>query len=381
MALATLLLIAAGLMINSVLRLQRVDPVVEADKLLSVQLNLPAYKYTEPSRMARFYDDIVQKVENLPGVESASLSTTQTLSGAATNDPFVIEGRPLDMNNAPVASWQLVTPGYFQTMGIPIIAGREFNAADHQPESGAAIVSQSLVERYFPGQDVLGKRLTLGLPRPDNPWLTIVGVAKDVPQRGLGSKAEPQWYIPLYRKPRGDFYLMVRSKGDPQSLERGIREQVLAIDKDQPVTEMKTLHQVISTTTAPRRFSTMLFLIFGTIAVALSALGIYSVMAYSVTQRAREIGIRVALGATNKTILKEIIARGMALAFAGAVIGIVLSQATSRLMAGLLYGVEPNDIATIGVVVIFLLAVGLIACYLPARRAARIDPVNALRSE
>jgi len=174
---------------------------------------------------------------------------------------------------------------------------------------------------------------------------------------------------------------MVRSKGDPQSLERGIREQVLAIDKDQPVTEMKTLHQVISTTTAPRRFSTMLFLIFGTIAVALSALGIYSVMAYSVTQRAREIGIRVALGATNKTILKEIIARGMALAFAGAVIGIVLSQATSRLMAGLLYGVEPNDIATIGVVVIFLLAVGLIACYLPARRAARIDPVNALRSE
>lgn len=381
MALATLLLVVAGLMINSLLKLQRVDPVVQTDKLLSVQFNLPAYKYTEPALMTRFYDDIVQRVSVLPGVESASLSTTQTLNGAATNDPFVIEGRPLDMNNAPVASWQLVTPGYFQTMGIPIVAGREFNPADYQPESGAAIVSQSLVERYFPDRDVLGKRLTLGLPRPDNPWLTIVGVAKDVPQRGLASRTEPQWYIPLNRRPRADFYLMVRAKGDPELLERGIREQVFSIDRDQPVTGMKTLDQVISTTTAPRRFSTMLFSIFATIAVALSALGIYSVMAYSVTQRTREIGIRVALGATNKTILKNIISSGMALASAGAVIGIVLSRATSRLMAGLLYGVKPTDIATTAVVVIFLLAVGLIACYLPARRAARIDPVDALRSE
>jgi len=381
MALATLLLIGAGLMINSLFRLQHVDPVVRADRLLSVEINLAANRYSAGSRMSSFYADLIQRVEALPGVESASLSTTQALNGVATNDPFVIEGRPLDMKNAPVASWQLVAPDYFQTMGIPLVAGREFTAHDDELSGNAAIVSQALVDRYFPNGNALGKRMTLGLPRPDNPWLSVVGIVKDVPQRGLGSKSEPGWYMPLLRKPRRDFYLMVRSKGDPLQIERGVREQVVAIDKDQPVTEIRTLTDVIASTTAPRRFNARLLSIFATIAIALSAIGTYSVIAYSVTQRTREIGIRMALGARNEEILKSILKSGMTLALLGAAIGVGLAATTSRFLAGLLFNVKPTDPVTFGVVSCFLIVVALFACYLPALRATRIDPLIALRSE
>lgn len=384
-AIAMMLLIGAGLMLNSFLRLQRVNPVVNADKLLSVELNLPQTRYPEASQAARFYQELIRKVESLPGVESASLSTIQPLSGVATNDPFVVEGRPLDFNNPLVAGWQLVAPNYFRTVGIPFVAGRDFNEQDNAEASasggGAAIINEAMARRYFPGEDPIGKRLTLGLPRPDNPWLTIVGVVKDTPHRGLESRAEPDWYLPYLRRPRRDAFLMVRSAGDPASLAAAVRGQILAIDKDQPVTAANTMDEVIASTTAPRRFNTSLLAIFAAVALALAGVGIYSVISYSVAQRTREIGIRMALGARAGDVIRLVVRQGMTLALAGIAAGAAVAIFAARAIAGLLYGVSATDPVTFAAISLILAAVALLACYLPARRAAKVDPMTALRRE
>jgi putative ABC transport system permease protein len=380
-AIAMTLLVGAGLMLNSFARLQRVNPVVNAGKLLSVQINLPETRYPKAAQAATFFQELIRRVESLPGVESASLSTIQPLSGVVTNDPFCIEGRPLDFNNAPVAGWQHVTPNFFRTLGIPIVAGRDFTERDTSDTSGAAIINEAMARRYFLNEDPIGKRLTLGLPRPDNPWLTIVGVVKDIPHRDLESKAAPDWYLSYLGQPRRYGYLMARASGDPASLAAAIRGQVSAIDKDQPVTAIRTLNEVIASTTAPRRFNTLLLAIFAAVALTLAAVGIYSVISYSVTQRTQEVGVRMALGARPGDVIRLILKQGLAMTIIGVAAGNLGAIAAARVMSGLLYGVTATDPATFGANSLLLAIVAMLACYLPARRAARVEPIAALRCE
>jgi putative ABC transport system permease protein len=380
-AIAMILLVGAGLMLNSFIRLQRVNPVVNAGKLLSVQINLPETRYPEPAQAARFFQELIRRVESLPGVEQVSLSTVQPLSGVARNDPFSIEGRPLDFNNAPVAGWQHVTPNFFRALGIPIVAGRDFTDRDNDNASGAAIINEAMARRYFPNEDPIGKRLTLSMPRPDNPWLTIVGVVKDIPHRGLESKAEPDWFLSYLGQPRRHGYLMARVSGDPASLAAAIRSQISAIDKDQPVTAIRTMSEVIASTTAPRRFNTLLFAIFASVALALAVTGIYSVISYSVTQRTQEVGVRIALGARPGDVIRLILKQGLTLTLIGVAAGVLGAIAAARVMSGLLYGVTATDPATFVAISLLLAIVATLACYLPARRAARVEPIAALRHE
>jgi putative ABC transport system permease protein len=340
---------------------------------------LPETRYPEPAQAARFFQELIRRVESLPGVEQVSLSTVQPLSGVAVNDPFSIEGRPLDFNNAPVAGWQHVTPNFFRALGIPLVAGRDFTDRDNAGASGAAIINEALARRYFPNENPIGKRITLGLPRP--PWLTIVGVVKDIPHRGLESKAEPDWFLSYLDQPRRHGYLMARSSSDPASLAAAIRSQVSAIDKDQPVTAIRTMNEVIASTTAPRRFNTLLLAIFAAVALALAATGIYSVISYSVTQRTQEIGVRIALGAQPGDVIRLILKQGLTLTLIGVAAGLLSALAAARVMTGLLYGVTATDPATFVAISLLLVIVATLACYLPARRAARVEPITALRCE
>jgi putative ABC transport system permease protein len=238
-----------------------------------------------------------------------------------------------------------------------------------------------MARRYFPNEDPIGKRLTLGLPRPDNPWLTIVGVVKDIPHRGLESKAEPDWYLSYLSQPRRHGYLLAQASGDPDSLAAAIHSQISAIDKDQPVTAMRTMSEVIASTTAPRRFNTLLLAIFASVALALAATGIYSVISYSVTQRAQEVGVRMALGARPGAVIRLILKQGLALTLIGVAAGALGALVAARVMSGLLYGVTATDPATFAAIALLLAMVATLACYLPARRASRVEPIAALRHE
>jgi putative ABC transport system permease protein len=379
--LAVLLLVGAGLLLHSFIRLQRVKPGVTTDKVLTASLSLPATKYQQPTQIAAFYEQLAQRIEALPGVEAVSVGTLVPLSGAAVNDPFSVEGRALDMSNPPVAGWQRVGPNFFRTLGISIVRGRDFTARDNLDAPNVAIINEAMARRYFPNEDPIGKRLTPGLPRPDNPWAEIVGIVKDIPHRAVGSAAEPDWYLPYLREPRRDLHLFVRTTGDPASFAEAVRHQVLALDKDQPLTTIKTLDDVIKATVAPRRFNTLLLGLFAAIALLLAALGIYSVISYSVAQRTQEIGIRMALGAQRSDVWRLVVRQGMTLVMIGIAIGLSAALALTRLMKNLLYEVSATDPLTFALIALLLIGVALLACYVPARRAMKVDPLQALRHD
>jgi len=308
-----------------------------------------------------------------------SLSNVMPLSTRAINDPFSIEGRQYTARNATWAAWQSVMPNYFRTLGIPFVAGRDFTEQGAGAVSGETVINETMARRYFPNENPIGKRISLGSPGP--PWLTIVGVVKDTPQRGLESEAGPDWYLPYSRRPIHSAYLLLRTSGDRMSLASAVRKQISAIDKDQPVSAIKTLNEVIASTTAPRRFNTLLLAIFAAVALTLAATGIYSVISYSVTQRTQEVGIRMALGAQSGDVIRLILKQGMVLTLAGIAAGATGAIAASRVMSGLLYGVTGTDPTTFAAISLLLTIVALLACYLPARRAARVDPLAALKHE
>ncbi|MBI3423516.1 MAG: ABC transporter permease [Acidobacteria bacterium] len=377
-ALAMLLLVGAGLLLNSLIRVQRLKPGLDIDKLLFVELALPRERYPDAQKINAFYQDLTQRVSALPGVEQASAGNLIPLSGTVTSDPFAIEGRQLDFNHPPHAGWQLVAPNFFRTLGIPLLRGRDFTSQD---VNEVAIINQTMARKYWPHEDPLGKRLSLGLPRADNPWKTIIGIVADTPQRTLESAPGADWYLPLPTRTARTTRLFMRAAGDPAALIQAVRQQVWAVDKDQPIQAATTLRTFVVGSLAPRRFNTWLLGGFAALALLLAALGIYSVLSYAVTQRTREIGVRLALGAQAGDVVRLILKQGLALALLGIGLGLAGALAGTRVLQSLLFGVRTTDPLTYSAVAVVLLAVALLACVIPARRAARVDPLVALRCE
>lgn len=378
-SLAVLLLVGAALLVKSLLRIQSTNPIV-GQNVLSVDIDLSAAAYQEPERASDFYRQLLQRIGSFPDT-SVSFGTLQPLSSSAGSDPFAIEGRQLDPTNLTAAGWQLVGANYFKTLGIPLIKGRDLTREDMEPGApGVAVINEKMAARYWPNEDPVGRRITLGLPRPENPWITIVGIAKDVPRR-LDSQPEPAWYTSRVAAPQRRRYVFVRTGLFGETLMRAIREEVAAIDKNQPVTSIKLMDDVIEETTAPRRFTTALLGVFAAIALLLATLGIYSVISYSIALRTQEIGIRMALGAQRSSILRMVIEKGIALTLMGALLGLGAAFVLTRWMSSMLFGVSASDPAAY--VLVFLLALGaaLLACLIPARRATRVDPLIALRYE
>ncbi|HJT66918.1 MAG TPA: ABC transporter permease [Pyrinomonadaceae bacterium] len=381
-SLAVLLLIGSGLLVKSLVNLQRVAPGLEAENLVSVEVDLSSSVYREERDASDFFRELVQRVESTPGVQAASFSTQQPLSGAAGNDPFAVEGRKLDPANLTTAGWQVVGPDYLHTLGIPLVKGRDLILQDIDPAAPpVAVINERMAARFWPNEDPIGKRITLGLPRPDNPWVTIVGVAKDVPHGALDAPAAPDWYLSRTPSVQRHRYLFVRSVLPAATLASAIRSHVAAIDPQQPLTSVKTMNEVVAATTAPRRFNTILLGSFAGMALLLATLGTYSVISYATALRTKEIGIRTALGAAKSAILLLVLRKGIGLAGVGAMIGFAAASGLTRLMSSLLFGVSPLDPLVFIIVGLVCLAAALLACLLPARRATEVDPLICLRYE
>ena len=381
-ALSLVLLIGAGLLVNSFVRLQQVKSAIATDRLLTVEINLPETRYREPTHAAGFFKELVHRVESLPGVQSASVSTGRPLSGAARNDPFSVEGRPLDPANPSFAGWQAAGANYFHTLGIPLLQGRDLMWQDMDESAPVvAVINETMTHRYWPNENPIGRRIALGLPRPDNPWITIVGIAKDLPHRAIDSSPQPDWYLSRPPGPQHNQILFVRTAGNPSDLAAAVRNVVAGIDRNLPVAHIETMSDVIRDTVAPRRFNTLVLTLFSGIALMLAALGIYGVMAYSVAESTHELGIRMALGARKSHVLGLIIRKGVMLTLIGVAIGLAIALALTRVMSTLLFGVAPTDATTFVAVSLLLIFVALLACYVPARRATKVDPLVALRYE
>jgi putative ABC transport system permease protein len=380
-ALSLVLLIGAGLMIKSFIRLQQFDMGFNPERLLTMRLQLSGTKYREEQPRVSFIKDLVERVESLPGIQSAGAISTIFLTKTPFSTTFRIKGRPApppeEDIEVPIDS---VTPNYFRVMGIPLISGREFNDGDVRTAPGAIIINQTFVRQFFKDEDPIGKDFTFGDPNTD-PWLKIVGVVADVRRTGFDSEPRAETFLPHAQASSGAMTLVIRTAGDPVSLASAIRSEVWAIDKDQAVYDIKPMSQLLGDMISQRRFNMLLLAIFSAVALILAAVGIYGVISYSVTQRTHEIGIRIALGARPGDVLKMVVGRAALLALVGVGTGILGAFALTRLMSSLLYGVSATDPLTFGVVSLALSGVALGASFVPALRAARVDPMIALRYE
>jgi predicted permease len=380
-ALALVLLVGAGLLINSFARLSKVDMGFTPDHLLTMRVVLPQSKYPDQAKRTAFYDQLLQRVEALPGVQSAAVISWLPLTFEGDSNGISIEGRPEPSpDQQPIVVTRVISPGYFRTMGIALLGGRLFTEYDRQGSSRVIIINQSMAERYWPGEDPIGKRIKMGSFDTDSPWLSVAGVVKDVRQFQINAEAKPQIYLPYAQygasRPRD---LVIRTAGDPLGLAAAVRGEVWAVDKDQPVSNIQTMEQILSDSLTRERFNMLLLAIFAGVALALAAVGIYGVMSYSVTQRTHEIGVRMALGADSGHVLRLVVGQGLKLVSAGVAIGLAFAFALTRLMESLLFGVSATDPVTFVLISVTLVAVAALASYIPARRATKVDPMVALR--
>ncbi|HEX8149758.1 MAG TPA: ABC transporter permease [Pyrinomonadaceae bacterium] len=389
-ALSLVLLVGAGLLLRSFSQLMRVEPGFEARDVLTLRLRLPDAKYTDAARVAAFLGEVKRRVETLPGVRQVSLATGFPF-GRVSEHGYRLEGRPepRQTSDLPDAYVQWVSAEFHQTLGIGLLAGRYIEERDAADSPPVALVDDDFVRRNFPGgspRDALGRRLHFG--GEEEPWCEIVGVVGHVRQNGLDEEGRPGIYRPWTQIRPGmaagytramDF--VVKTSVEPTRLVEPIRGEVQSLDRDQPLGNVRTLASLVEQTVAPRRFSMTLAGVFAFVALVLGAVGLYGVLSYVVAQRAREIGIRMALGAQRGDVHRLVISQGMALALGGVAAGVLASLALTRLMSGLLFGVSAADPPTYALVTLLLLAVALAACYLPARRASKVDPLIALRYE
>jgi putative ABC transport system permease protein len=379
-ALAMMLLISAGLLLKSVFRLSGVNPGFNPDRVLTMNVWLPHARYPTPPEIYAFYGRLLDRLRELPGVESAGLTSVMPMTENFDRRTLEIDGQPKPPSELPELDSHVVTPGYFETMSLQMLRGRAFDAQDTATAPLVMIASESMARRLWPGEDPLGKRVGLYHPDPtkQQPWHTIVGVVRDVKQYGLDRADTAAVYIPHAQKPMAWMTLTVRTRTDPAAMVEAVRREIRAIDPEQAVFSVATMDQVLAESMALRRLSMFLLAGFAALALLLAAIGIYGVLAQIVAQRTHEIGIRMALGAQMRDVLNLVLGHGMALAGLGIAAGIAGALGVTRLLANLLFGVAPTDPSTFVAIALLLGAVAFLACYLPARRAAKLDPVIAL---
>jgi predicted permease len=381
-ALAVVLLVSAGLLIRSFQLLRQVEPGFNPEDALTMRMVLPFPKYAKQETRSAFYDEVLRQVKETPGVEAAGMITFMPLSFSGMNFSFSVEGRaaPSDMK-LPFALFRVVSPDYFRAMGIPLLRGRYFEAHDLPGTTPVVLINRRFAEQYWPGEDAIGKRVKVGPADSPNAWLTVAGVVGDVRQTGLYEQ-KLEFYVP-YMQERRSFMaprdLVVRTKAEPAVIAAAVRKAVWSVDKDQPVSNVRTLAEVFSAAISQERFQALMLGLSAALALVLACVGLYGVISYSVVQRTHEIGVRMALGAQPVDVLSLVIRQGMTLTFAGLLVGIVAGTFVTRVLTDMLFGVTPRDPLTFAGVPVLLLVVAFFACYVPARRATRIDPLEALR--
>jgi len=381
-ALSLVLLVGAGLLIRSFMRLQQFELGFNPEHLITMRVQLPGSKYKERKQVADFFQQLFERIEAVPGVQSAGAISTIFLSDTPNSTNFAIEGRPQATGAQSIeVPLDAVSAKYFKVMGIPLISGREFDDRDALGTPPVAIINETFANRFFPGEDPIGKRYVYGGPAPDNPWITIVGVVGDMRRTGFDRPVRPETFLPESQNPDNALTVVARTSTDPASFAGMLRDQVWSIDRDQSVYDIKTMDQTLSEMLSQRRFNMLLLGIFASAALLLAALGIYGVISYSVSQRTHEIGIRMAMGAQSRDVLSLVVRHGLVLTGAGIAAGLITSFGLTRLMATLLYGVSATDPVTFIAIPVVLAGVALGACFVPARRASRVDPIEALRYE
>lgn len=387
-ALALVLLIGAGLMINSFMRLQQVDPGFSTKNVLTMQLSLPQSKYKEGAQIGAFYQQLIQRIETLPGVQSVGAVNRLPLSGTATDRSFIIERQtPVSSEQNSSVEWRAITPNYFSALNIPLKDGRFFTEQDHADAPGVAIVNESMARRFWSGESPIGQRIKMTGPA-ELPWLTVVGIVGDVRHFGLDSDVKPEMYFSHLQRPWPSMPALIRTMtvvvhtpSDPKGLTSALRSTVGVMDRDLPLYNIRTMEEVFSKSIARQKFNMLLIGIFSGVALLLAAVGIYGVMAYSVSQRTREFGIRMALGAQESDVLKMVVGQGLKLVLIGVVIGLIASFVLTNLLSGVLYGISATDPITFVIVSLVLIGVALTASFVPALRATKIAPMIALREE
>jgi putative ABC transport system permease protein len=376
-----MLLIGAGLLIRSFQELRQVTLGFNPGNVFVADVSLDDMKYRETSQQINFFQRALQRIEKSPGVISAATVNFPPFS-FSTDRVFTIAGQPEPAPDAiPDANYRVISPQYFRTLEIPLLRGRVFTEQDAAGAPRVVIINEALARRYFPNEDPIGKQIKLGRYIEDTPLHTVVGIVGNIKHRGLDSEFEPEFYYPYPQTPMRFSSIVARTQGDPLSLATAIRNAMSEVDKEQPLARPRTMEMAISDSVTQRRLNMILLGIFGALALALAAVGIYGVMSYTVTQRTREIGIRMALGARRRDTLKSVVGQGMSLAAGGVGIGLLGAFLATRLMETLLFGVKPTDPATFGGIALLLLGVAFFACLIPALRATKVDPVVALRHD
>ncbi len=377
-ALALVLLSGAGLLVKSFWRLLEVRPGFNPESVLAARINLPAVKYPEPHKQNEFVHQLLGRIQGLPGVRETAVSTSIPFSDVTDVGIRIDRRAPGTPESGTAANYYAVTPRYLQAMGIPLMRGRFFTERDTLASQPVVIINEVMARRFFPKEDPIGKRLDISGPT----YLReIVGVVGDVKQGGLRASKTPQVYEPFLQKPSNSFNVVLRAAGNPMHVAEAVRHEVLAIDKEQPVSNVRTMEELVARSVTQDRLSAFLLGLFAALALGLAAIGIYGVMAYLVTQRTHEIGIRIALGAHQRGILRLVLEQSLRMVLLGLGIGLAASLALTRVLGNLLYEVKPSDPLIFIAVFILLLDVALIAAFIPARRASRVDPMVALRYE
>ena len=379
-ALSLMLFIGAGLLIKSFWLLTHVNPGFQPDHLLTLHVSLPEQKYSEDAQVIEFFRKVPEQLSSLPGVKAVSAVNRLPISGGDPHGNLTIESRTFNTGEAPAVSYRRILPNYFRAMGIPLVQGREFDDRDTGGKPDVVIVNQKMAQRYWPTGDAVGKRIKIGPPERE-PWLTIVGVVGNVNHTGLDTEPDLATYEPHAKRPWSSMTVLVRTNGDPLSLAVPVQRELKNAEKEILIEDVVTMNRRLDLSVAPQRMNVVLLGTFAFIALVLAAAGIYGVMAQSVAQRTQEIGLRMALGAQLRDVLTMVLRSGLSLALLGISIGLAGAFGLTRLMSKLLFGVTPTDAVTFASVAGILFVVALLACYVPARRATRVDPSIALRYE
>jgi predicted permease len=383
-ALALILLVGAGLMMKSLFRLLSVDSGFRPERVLKLGMSLHTAQYDKNEAVIAFWEQALDRIRTLPGVESAAAGTAIPLTDDHWRTDITVEGTPMPKPGSfPHPDMHIVSPGYEKTLGIRLLGGRGFTNGDHEKAQPVAMVNATAARRLFPGADPVGKRFTFGrlLPGKGGKWVTIVGTVADTKMYGLANPARMEIYVPFRQRPSNEMVLLVKSGREPAALVSGIRAEIAALDKEQPIFQVATMQEVVNESIFASRVTLIVLGLFSGLALTLASIGIYGVVSYSVTQRRREIGIRLALGAQRGDVLRLVLAQGGKISAAGILAGIAASVALTRLIAELLYSVSAIDPAIFAGVAVVLALIAMLACYIPARRAAEVDPTIALRHD